>query len=94
MITLSFVREVAFFSKFFKTKASCELKIGDYPPLTVSVEKDEVSVFFLNKLIWQESINKASSNFGVESCDTILKIMKLAQEGKDWSMYPHIYISS
>lgn len=96
MITVSLVRELGFMSLALNQKVEASIKIGEYPPMQLSIEKSVLSVFFLNKLIWQESISEPSSsvgNFGVESCDTILRIMKMETEGKNWSViYPHIHV--
>lgn len=92
MITVSLVHELNFISKHLDRKVVATLEVGEYSrPITISIEKDKLSVEYMNNLIWSESISKASSNFGVESCDSILKIMKRVRQGESWEMYPHIH---
>ncbi len=92
MITVSLVKELEFISRIYGGKLSCSLHVRDgLPDINICIEKGKLTVFFLNNLIWQESISEASSNFGVESCQTIALIMKKMLNGEKWEDIPHIY---
>lgn len=93
MITVSLIKELEFVSSFWGGQLSASIKIRkDIPDIKIQIEKSKLTVFFLNKIIWQESISGASSNFGVESCQTILLIIGKALKGEEWeSSIPHLF---
>lgn len=93
MVTASFVYELQFVAKYFNAPASVDLKVGDFPPVTFTVVDDVLTVEFLDDLIWKEKVVGADSNFGVESCQVIFRIIEMISAGDDsWKKkIPHIF---
>jgi len=93
MITVSLIKELEFVSSIYGGKLQASIKMGEgIPEVKIQIEKSKLTIFFLNKTIWQESISEASSNFGIESCETIARIMGKALKGEEWeNSIPHIF---
>ena len=93
MITVSFVNELQFVAKYFNDSVSVELKVGEFSPLKLTVDNDVLSAEYMDNLIWKEKIAGADSNFGVESCQIIFKIMQMsAEEDYSWKKkIPYIF---
>ena len=96
MLTVSFVNEIQFIAKHFNVPVSVDLKLGQSEPLNLALDNDVLSIKFFGELIWEEKVVGVGSNFGVESCDTIYRIMQMVAAGDNtWKeKYPHIFVDS
>jgi len=75
MITIGLVKELAFISRVLKTPVRIELKTNLAETISVSVEKNLLQVSYQGYNIWREIIESDTSFFGVESCDSISRII-------------------
>lgn len=93
MITVSLIKELEFVSSFWGGDITASIKVREqFPEVKIRIEKSKLTIFFLNKTIWQESISGTSSNFGVESCQTIMLILDKILKGEEWeNSIPHIF---
>ena len=92
MITVSIVYELQFVAKHFCSTLTACLQLKDRSPVTLSVTSDELEVRYQQELIWKEKIVGPESNFGVESVDTIARIMNAIDTGQPWKdKFPHIF---
>lgn len=93
MITTSLIRELDFIATYTKAPVSCQLKIGEVSEVGIKVDKGILELEYKSNKIWREGLSQ-SSNFGVESCDTIYQIMEAIDNGDDWAKFPHDFDSS
>ena len=79
MITVSLIKELFFIAAFIKREVWSGLSCGreELPfPLKVRLKPDgELDVWYRGHHIWNENVEGESSFFGVESCDSIARII-------------------
>jgi hypothetical protein len=76
MITVGLVQELRFISDAFKTPISSIISCGvAVRPIIVKIQEGAVQVNYGNDYIWKEDVASASSMFGIESCDSIARII-------------------
>lgn len=86
MITVGLVKELLFIAKHFKKNACAFIGLYElgFVELTVSPEGG-LQVQYKGQVIWQEMVETDTSMFGVESCDSISRIITCIDNGTDWS---------
>ena len=93
MITVGLVKELYFIAHFLGTVVETTLCVstenGPSYPVRIYVSPDTalVDVWYKEEHIWSEHIEGATSFFGIESCDTISRIIACINNGSDWSQY-------
>lgn len=86
MITVGVVQELNFISQAFKVpvKASIAIPLAKNP-LLIEIDNNYLSLMYNNQKIWKEEIASPASMFGIESCDSILKIIYMIDNQiEDW----------
>jgi hypothetical protein len=77
MITVGFVREIEFISNSFKTPIFIKLVTEkNSGVLDIAFKNGYLELFYKQKKIWKEKVSFDESMFGVESCDTIFRIIR------------------
>ena len=82
MITVGLVKELFYMNAAHRIPIVTTFVIDQLPKLRVEVLHGILNVFYLEEHIWQEAIEGPTSFFGVESCDTISRIM-VAMDNQD-----------
>jgi hypothetical protein len=78
MITVGLVKEIFFIAKVLgkPIQVTISRKRAEMAPLEIQVTPDaNMVVFYRATQIWSEKVDGAESFFGVESCDTISRII-------------------
>jgi hypothetical protein len=76
MITVGLVQELKFISDAFKTPISSIISCGvTTRPIIVKIQNGILEVNYGNDYIWKEDVSSAASMFGIESCDSIARIV-------------------
>lgn len=76
MITVGLIQELRFISDSFKTPISSLITCGATTrPIIVKIQEGILKVDYGNDYIWKEDIASVSSMFGIESCDSIARII-------------------
>lgn len=90
MITVGLVKELYFIAKVFNESLTIDIT----PSLSSRVLKlkinaaGDMDVFYGDNHIWYEKVDDSlTSFFGVESCDTISRIMACIDNGSSWDHY-------
>ena len=91
MITVGLIKEFSYIS--LVTKSCVEVVFRLKYPLLINIYNNVLTLNYNNNLIWKESLEEATSCFGLESCTTINNIITLINNGADgWLKY--VYIES
>lgn len=85
MITVGLVREFHFISEVLGTPLFINIASQrTKSQVGVGIKDGVLEVFYdLNNKIWKEDISTDASMFGVESCDTIARIIHLIDNGSE-----------
>lgn len=76
MITVGLINELIFISDAFKSPISVSVKVDKINhPILLAIDGDFLNLEYNGAAIWSEDIKSPSSLFGVESCDTIARIL-------------------
>jgi hypothetical protein len=76
MITVGLVNELAFLASTFKREVKVEITLGAESITTLTIDpKGLLNAHYKGYHIWQETVYGDASFFGVESCDSISRIM-------------------
>ncbi len=84
MITLGIVREIEYISTYLKIPV--ELTFHLYYSLDIKIDKKVIELKYNNIPIWTEDISE-DGFFGIESCDSISRIINCINNGQDFSQY-------
>jgi hypothetical protein len=87
MLTVGLVRELLFIAKATQIPINAEFSLnGLYPSsLKINLKPDgEMYVWYNLNLIWKEIVEGDVSFFGVESCDSIARIIACIDNGTTW----------
>ena len=89
MITVGLVKELYFIASHSNQTIGCDISyLGGYSKIHVTVcPSAELIVAYKGQEIWREEISSDSSMFGIESCDTISRIIVCIDNGTDWSIH-------
>lgn len=90
MITIGLAKELYFISKITNQEYTVQLYPSNlhYSPtskiLTIKIQPTgKMDVYYRDKHIWKETVEGDISFFGIESCDTIFKIMSCIDADDD-----------
>lgn len=84
MITVGLIKELLFISKALRVPVRASLSPENLQcGILIDIKEQILSVSYLGYHIWTESLDEATSMFGVESCDTLAKIVSLIDSGDD-----------
>lgn len=76
MITVSLIKELYFISAYFKREVQFSLSISEGFPIKSIIKPDGIlNIWYRDNHIWQENVNGDDSFFGIESCDSISRIV-------------------
>lgn len=86
MITVGLVKELHFLAHVFHDTYTVDLKREQSPHvLKIKINAaGDLDVFYGENHIWYEKVEGDSSFFGIESCDTISRIMACIDNGTTW----------
>lgn len=86
MITVGLVKEVFFLAHVFNREVNTTLRVGlEAHPITIQVSPEGIfKIFYKTFHIWTERVEGEGSFFGVESCDTISRIIACIDNGTNW----------
>ena len=89
MITVGLVQEISFISKFFETPMYLKIATPKASGVLNVILKDEyLELIYKQNKIWKEKVSGAESMFGIESCETILKIISLIDSNDErWKTF-------
>lgn len=90
MITIGLVKELHFIAATFNHGIHSIIRATQFVnhDIHIKVSPDgKLEVEYFDFKIWQETIDGPTSMFGVESCDTIFKIINCIDNGVDWSVH-------
>jgi hypothetical protein len=93
MITVGLVNELRFISKALRTPLSSTLKTELMKSaLLIEVKEQVLDVWYLGYHIWKEPLDDATTMFGIESCDSLARIVFLIDSGDDTEWRKLTYI--
>lgn len=86
MITIGLVKELFFIAAFTKREVNVEFELANdgfgHAPLKVIVKPNgEMDTWYCGNHIWNETVEGEDSFFGVESCDSISRIVSCIDNG-------------
>jgi len=84
MITVGLIKELNFISQLLKNKVSSDLMIGEFFLLKIEIQNQFLKIYHGNELIWAESLNETTGNFGIESCQNLMILLKNKVEGNPY----------
>jgi len=88
MITVGLVKELYYISHFFNTTLTTTLSTSNSRDIIMKVSPvGDLDVFAGDEHIWYEKIEGSDSFFGIESCDTISRIIACINNGTPWEQY-------
>lgn len=84
MITVGLVNEIQFISEFLKTPVYLKFATEKTSGVLNIIFKDgAIELFYKQNRIWKEKVSQVESMFGIESCETILKIIALIENNDE-----------
>jgi hypothetical protein len=87
LITVGLARELFFIAKVTNITQTI---IFDQIELKLSITPEAMmKVWYKNKFIWEEKIEGDESFFGIESADSIFKVIKAIDNGENWEIYSY-----
>lgn len=90
MITVGLVRELQFISRVLKTPVELTFS-KPLENLSIKIENDILFIWYRGYYIWQEVLEGSISFFGIESADTISRIIACIDNDDDnWKRYRHL----
>jgi len=89
MITIGLVKELSFISEVFDYPVEVTLRIGENFSIDARISKELLVIIHEGEIIWEESLNPISGNFGIESCHSISQVLKNKIEKKDYKFLIH-----
>lgn len=89
MITVGLVKELYFIAHVTQTPVLCDIKLGGgFSPVSLTISHDGLlEAAYKGQTIWREHVEGDGSYFGIESCDTISRILACIDNGSDWTQY-------
>ena len=88
MVTVGLIKELHFISCVFKTSIFSKIHTPRLKHfLDLEVTGGILNVWYNGVHVWLENIEGESSFFGVESCDTISRIIACIDNGSPWEQY-------
>lgn len=81
MITCGLIKELYFIATALNTPVQVSLSSELHTPIQIKILKNVLQVWYQETHIWTETIEGDTSFFGVESCDTISRIVATMNNG-------------
>jgi hypothetical protein len=81
MITVGLIRELDYLSRMLSTPVDVILTSLVCNPIHIKVNLGVLDIEYCDKHIWHEEIESSVNMFGVESCDTISRIITCLDNG-------------
>ena len=82
MITVGLVNELRFISSVLKTGVHVKLSLDQIKDeVSIDIKDQFLTVSYVGHIIWKESLEDATTMFGIESCDTLVRIICLIDSG-------------
>ena len=87
MITVGLIKELEYIQKYTKNPVFITFHLKS--KLDVVINDGYMNVYYKDKHIWGESVNE-DSMFGIESCDSISRILACIDSGNiGWQEYSY-----
>ena len=83
MITVGLVKELEFMSRALEQDISILVWIGKRK-MGIETSENRVVVSYGGEVIWDENVYGEGNWFGIESCDTIYRIIKCIDDEEPW----------
>jgi hypothetical protein len=83
MITVGVVRELAYMSGYVGVEVCTSIDVSG-KIIGLRVSENYVKISYQGQKIWEENIYGEGNWFGIESCDTIYRIMECIDKGEPW----------
>lgn len=74
-ITVGLIKELNFISQQLNSSISAEISVNDEFKISVTIDDNCLFIAHEGDLIWKESLDATSGNFGIESCQQISQIL-------------------
>jgi hypothetical protein len=89
MITIGLIKELYFISRATKQNLRFSLqRSGDSSEMVVCISPEGMmDVWYSKQHIWHENLEGDTSYFGIESCDTISRIIACIDNNTSWDQY-------
>ena len=86
MLTVGLVKELYFLAHVLNDTLTVDFKFGRFPHLLkIKINTaGDMDVFYGEQHIWYEKVEGDTSFFGIESCDTISRIIACINNGTSW----------
>ena len=75
MVTVGLIRELNFISELTSSPITADLSISDIVTVKVLISNKIFELYLDEELLWRESLDEETGNFGVESCQRIADII-------------------
>jgi hypothetical protein len=90
MITVGLVKELAFMSEFMGQPLHTVIILPDLNfRFLMQVANKKLLIYHKDDLIWEESLDETTGNFGIESCQQIVEIFRNKCSGKPYEHLIH-----
>jgi len=83
MITVGLVNEINFISKALNSSVKIDFSV-DNIILNISIENQMLKISHEGELIWLESLDETTGNFGIESCQHVFSILSNKANGQEY----------
>lgn len=85
-LTVGLIKELAFISQVLKTPVKVILTTKICKSILILIKDNVLDVVYGDQKIWHETLGE-DSYFGVESTDTISRIISCIDNGTPWDKY-------
>ena len=91
MITVGLIKEAFFIAHVLKQEVILHLRLGkESHPICITLSPDGLlKVFYKELHIWTENVESDTSFFGIESCDTISRILACIDNNTEWQSFAY-----
>ncbi len=83
MITVGIVKELEFMSRVLRQDVSTLVWVGRRK-IGIETSENRVVISYGGEIIWDENVYGEGNWFGIESCDTIYRIIKCIDDEEPW----------
>jgi len=83
MITVGVVRELEFMAKAVESDMYVVIEVAG-KNISMKIWDNNVIINYQGQQIWEENIYGEGNWFGIESCDSIFKIINCIDKGESW----------
>jgi len=83
MITVGIIRELEFMAKAVDSDVYVVMRIAN-KNISMKIWDNSVIISYEGRKIWEENIYGEANWFGIESCDSIARIISCIDKGESW----------